>query len=152
MKNSGGGTYNPSLIIKEGVIIGYNFTALIADKCEIGKNTIIAHNVSIITENHGTDIENIVPLHAQPLNSAPVSIGDNCWVGCNVVFLPGSSIGNNCIVGANAVVGKDFPDNTIIGGIPARVLKNYDFEKHLWIKVKDDEDVFKDFKVKDRSD
>lgn len=69
-----------------------------------------------------------------------------------MVFLPGSSIGNNCIVGANAVVGKDFPDNTIIGGIPARVLKNYDFEKHLWIKVKDDEDVFKDFKVKDRSD
>ena len=111
---------------------------MIADKCRIGKNTILAHNVSIITENHGVDIENTVPLHAQKLRTGPCFIGSNCWIGCNVVMLPGSAIGNNSIVAANAVVNKKFPDNCMIGGIPARILKIYDFNKHSWIKCYDD--------------
>ena len=48
----------------------------------------------------------------------------NCWIGAGAVFLDGSSIGSGCIVSANAVVTKKFPDNVIIGGIPAKILKN----------------------------
>lgn len=139
----GGGGYNPSLIIGNGVNIQYFFTSLIADKCVIGENSIIAHNVSLITENHGDDIESDIPIHAQKLRTGPVSIGCNCWVGCNTVFLPDSAVGDNCIVAANSVVNRKFPAHCMIGGCPARILKIYDFEKHKWIKFYDDK-IIKD--------
>ena len=137
--NHSGGEYNPALIIGDGVIIQYQFTCLVADRCEIGNDTIIAHNVSIITESHGMDIESNTPFHAQRLKTGSCIIGNNCWIGCNVVFLPNSAIGNNCIVAANSVVNRKFPDNSMIGGSPAHILKTYDFEKHKWIRAYDDE-------------
>lgn len=144
-KSFGGGEYNPALIIEDGVIIGHNFTCLVADYCSIGKDTILAHNVSIISENHGIDVENNIPFHEQRLKTGSCIIGSNCWIGCNVVFLPNSAIGNNCIVAANSVVNKKFPDNCMIGGTPAHILKTYDFEQHKWIKVYET-------KIKDKKD
>ena len=140
---SGGGVY-PGFMIDDGVIIQHYFTCLVADNCRIGADTIIAHNVSIITENHGNEIERETPFHAQRLKTGPCHIGSNCWVGCNVVFLPNSEIGDNCIVAANSVVNRKFPDNCMIGGTPARILKTYDFEKHEWIRVYDDKIKYKE--------
>ena len=135
-----GGVYNPELVIGDGVIIQYFFTCLIADRCEIGANTIIAHNVSIITENHGNNIESKAPLHAQMLKTDTCKIGKNCWIGCNTVLLPGAAIGDNCIVAANSVVNKKFHDNCLIGGTPARILKTYDFNSHKWVKYYENSD------------
>ena len=53
----------------------------------------------------------------------PVSIGDDVWVGGNVTILPGVHIGNNVIIAAGAVVTKDVPDNTLVGGVPARFIR-----------------------------
>ena len=64
-----------------------------------------------------------VPPLQRPLSSKPVKIGDNAWIGDNVTILPGVSLGNNVIVGANAVVTKSFPDNSVIAGVPAKVIK-----------------------------
>ena len=54
----------------------------------------------------------------------PVEIGNDVWIGGNVTILPGITIGNNVVVAAGAVVTKDVPDNCVVGGVPARILKN----------------------------
>ena len=53
----------------------------------------------------------------------PVKIGNDVWIGGNVTILPGVTIGNNVVVAAGAVVTKDVPDNCVVGGVPARVIK-----------------------------
>jgi maltose O-acetyltransferase len=53
----------------------------------------------------------------------PVRIGNDVWIGGNVTILPGVTIGNNVVVAAGAVINKDVPDNTLVGGVPARVIK-----------------------------
>ena len=53
----------------------------------------------------------------------PVTIGDDVWIGGNVTILPGVAIGNNVVVAAGAVVTKDVPDNCVVGGVPAKIIK-----------------------------
>ena len=124
--------YNPQIIFEDGVIVGYNCTFFGTHTLRIGQDTILAGGCMVTTENHGIDPESKVPYHAQPLTSAPVSIGSGCWLGQNVCVLPGVRIGNKCIIGANAVVNKDIPDYSIAAGVPAKVLKTYNFDKHVW--------------------
>lgn len=124
----------PKLILEDGVIIGLNFTCLVADKVSIGKDTILASNVSIISENHGTNPESETPYHAQPLHTAPVLIGQGCWIGQNVSILPGVTIGDKCVIGSNSVVTKDIASYSLAVGCPARTIKTYDFTLHKWIK------------------
>lgn len=71
---------------------------------------------------------------AQPLVASPVTIGRGCWIGEKVSIMPGVVLGNKCVVGANSVVTKSFPDYCIIGGIPARIIKKYDFIEHRWVR------------------
>jgi acetyltransferase-like isoleucine patch superfamily enzyme len=53
----------------------------------------------------------------------PIVIGNDCWIGTRVIILPGVHLGNKCIVAAGAVVTRSFPDNSIIGGVPAKLIK-----------------------------
>jgi maltose O-acetyltransferase len=55
--------------------------------------------------------------------AAPVRIGNDVWIGGNVTILPGVTIGNNVVVAAGAVVTKDVPDNSLVGGVPARLIR-----------------------------
>jgi acetyltransferase-like isoleucine patch superfamily enzyme len=90
---------------------------------EIGDNTIFGNYVSIHPENHNySDLSK--PIREQGVNSkGGVKIGKNCWIGAKVTILDGTKIGDNCIVAAGAVVTGEFPDNTIIGGVPAKIIK-----------------------------
>jgi len=94
----------------------------------IGKGTYIAPNVGLITENH--NLSNL-DLHDEPED---IIVGENCWIGMNVVILPGVILGKNTVVGAGAVVTKSFEHgNCIIGGVPAKKIR--DLDNHPQIKL-----------------
>lgn len=85
---------------------------------KIGKNVILASNVSVISQNH--DNNN----YEKYIIEKPICIADNCWIGTQVVILPGVELGKHTIVAAGAVVTKSFPEgNQIIGGNPATIIK-----------------------------
>ena len=88
-----------------GVILG--------DGCQIG------HNVVFATLNHG-----LAPEDRQTTYPAPIVLGKNVWVGSNSTILQGVTIGDNAVVGAGAVVTKDVPENTIVGGVPAKIIRH----------------------------
>lgn len=82
----------------------------------IGEDTIFARNVCIISANHNaSDLKSHLP-------ERPIHIGKKCWIGANAVILPGVHLGDQVIVGAGSVVTQDFPDKSVIAGVPARIL------------------------------
>lgn len=89
----------------------------------IGKNTIIGQYFSTHPENHNfSDINKLIRL--QGVTRKGIRIGENCWIGSKVTILDGVSIGDNCVIAAGAVVTKDFPKCSTIGGVPAKILKS----------------------------
>ncbi len=86
----------------------------------IGHHCFVGPNCGIYTAIHPT------LAHERNLGlekALPVCIGDNCWIGADVTFLPGVKVGNNCIIGAKSLVNKDIPDGVIAVGNPCRVLR-----------------------------
>lgn len=88
----------------------------------IGDDVIFGNYVSLHSENHNYSQENI-PIRLQGVNRKGIVIGNNCWIGAKATILDGAEIGNGCIVAAGAVVRGKFPDNSIIGGVPAKIIK-----------------------------
>ena len=84
----------------------------------IGNNVLIGHNVSLLTLNHDER-----PKFRQNIYPKPISIGDNVWIGSNATILQGITIGDGAIIGANAVVTKDVTENTIVAGVPAKIIR-----------------------------
>lgn len=84
----------------------------------IGDGTLIGHNVVLATINHDLD-----PLKRGDNILAPIIIGERVWIGASATILPGVRIGDGAVVAAGAVVTKDVPENVVVGGVPARVLK-----------------------------
>ena len=112
--------YGYNIEVGENFFANYNFTALDVGRIRIGDNAQIAPNVSIYTAGH--------PIHQESRNSSyeygiAVDIGDNVWIGGNVVILPGVTIGDNAVIGAGSVVTKDIPANVIAAGNPCRVIR-----------------------------
>lgn len=92
----------------------------------IGKKVILGPNPTIITGDHRTDIigKFIIDSHEKlPENDAPVVIEDDVWTGANVTILKGVTIGRGSVIAAGAIVTKSCPPYSIIGGVPAKVLK-----------------------------
>lgn len=84
----------------------------------IGDGTLIGHNVVLATLNHAKS-----PKDRGTMIPAPIRIGKHVWIGSNSTILPGVTIGDGAIVAAGAVVSKDVPENTIVGGVPATILR-----------------------------
>ncbi|MDY0089273.1 MAG: acyltransferase [Flavobacteriaceae bacterium] len=88
----------------------------------IGNNVIMGSYISFHSENHiFNDLTK--PIREQGVTSEGIILGNNIWVGAKVTFLDGCKIGNNSVVAAGAVVRGEFPDNVVIGGVPAKILK-----------------------------
>ncbi|WP_228530281.1 sugar O-acetyltransferase [Tamlana sp. I1] len=111
--------------IKAGKNLFMNFSCCILDVAEvtIGDNCMFGPHVQIYTATH--------PLEFKARNSGkeyakPITIGDNVWIGGNATICPGVSLGNNVVVGSGAVVTKSFPDNVVIAGNPAKIIKTID--------------------------
>ena len=130
-----GSKYKPSVIIGDNVFIGNRFSILWAAPIEIGKNTLIASDVMISSENHGINPESAETYGAVPLDAEPVEIGDGCWLGEKSCIMPGVVLGRRCIVAASAVVTKSFPPYSLVAGVPAKVIKVYNFATHQWESV-----------------
>jgi len=85
---------------------------------EIGNGVLIGHNVTLATLKHDER-----PDYRQNIYPKPIKIGDNVWIGSNATILQGVTIGNGAIIGANAVVTKNVPENTIVAGVPAKIIR-----------------------------
>lgn len=101
-------------------LANYHVTILDIAPVYIGNYVMIAPNTLITTVNHP---ERPSGRRAHLGIAEPVKIGDDVWIGANVTILPGVTIGNNVIVAAGAVVTKDVPDNVLVAGVPAKVIK-----------------------------
>lgn len=138
----GANSHKKSLFIGENARIG-DYVHINADyEVRIGDNVLMASKIFISDTNHGnyngdnqsSPFEN--PSERECFYKS-VLIGNNVWIGENVVILPGSKIGNGCIIGANTVInGKSYPDNCIIAGSPGRIVKEYNLVKKTWEKFK----------------
>lgn len=89
----------------------------------IGKNVMMGPDVVFINQNHNfSDPDK--PLQEQGyIESEPIVVGDNTWIGTRAIILPGLKIGKNVIIGAASVVTKDVPDYAIVGSNPARIIR-----------------------------
>lgn len=111
------------------------------DNVTIGNNVLIASRVFISDHNHGRfdgdDIVNspMISPELRPLSSSPVFIGDNVWVGENVCILPGLTIGRGAVIGAGSVVTKNVPENSVVAGNPAKVIRIFDTITNKWLRV-----------------
>ena len=89
----------------------------------LGDSALIGHNVVLATLNHDEE-----PVKRHILHPAPIVLGKNVWIGANATVVPGVSIGDGAVVAAGAVVTKDVPPNVVVGGVPARILKQIETE------------------------
>lgn len=102
---------------------GLGINCRISGKTLIGNNVMMGPNVSIFTKNHIFDRMDI-PMNLQGMSDErSVVIEDDVWIGANVIILPGVTISKGSIIGAGAVVTKNVPEYTVVGGNPAKLLK-----------------------------
>lgn len=130
-------------IVGGKIIFGKNFT--MGDNCQlerqggltIGDDVLLASRVFIGTTSHRKyvgerqDSPTTKP-NERKIYYQSVEIGNNCWIGNGVVILSGVTIGNGCIVGANSVITKNIPDECMVVGVPARIIKKYSKDTGRW--------------------
>jgi lipopolysaccharide O-acetyltransferase len=108
--------------IGEGTAIGNDFVIAAADSIKVGRGCLIGYRVTLMDYSHITG-PGIAPVTSGFVQGRAVSIGEKCFIGCNVVIMPGVKLGENCVVGANSVVTKSFEAGSVIAGAPARFLR-----------------------------
>jgi maltose O-acetyltransferase len=116
-----------SMFIEIGDYSELGTNSIIQSNTSIGNNVIMGPDVKIFTRNHKYDSVDI-PIQFQGHTEEKVTIGNDVWLGANVIITPGVNIGNHVIVAAGSVVTKDIPDFAIVGGVPAKVIKYRQFQ------------------------
>lgn len=122
IRHYGNETFQPRLTIGDRTFAEYRLHVSCASSVTIGSDVLIAGDVFISDLQHGFGAPGKNPLR-QPLLVKSVRIGDACWLGERCVILPGVELGTGCVVGAGAVVTKSFPANSIVAGVPARLIR-----------------------------
>lgn len=128
------------LIIGRNCKMGDNVHIVANEKVVIGDNCLMASKIFISDTSHGdysnitTDSSPDVPPDERAFYMKPVSIGNNVWIGENVCILLGVSIGNGSVIGANSLVNRDIPDNCMVAGSPAKIIKRWDDRSNKWTK------------------
>jgi acetyltransferase-like isoleucine patch superfamily enzyme len=107
----------------KGVFVNHDCSFLDMGGITIEDNVLIGPKVSLITENHPLN-----PADRRALIASAIVVKKNAWIGAGAIILPGVTIGENAVVAAGAVVSKNVEANTIVGGVPAKWLKNIDTE------------------------
>jgi acetyltransferase-like isoleucine patch superfamily enzyme len=106
------------ITIGKRVYVNHACTFLDMGGITLEDDVLIGPKVNLVTENHPLD-----PVNRRALICKPIVIKRNAWIGAAATILPGVTIGENAVVAAGAVVSKDVPANTVVGGVPAKVIK-----------------------------
>ncbi len=117
---TGHGDIYSRLTIGEECWINIRLVLNLGDTVTIGDRVSIGHEVMLLTDSHAMGGER---QRASDLISMPIVIGDGVWIGARAIVLPGVTIGNSSVVAAGAVVASDVPANVLVGGVPARVIR-----------------------------
>lgn len=112
----------PNILIGDGTFIGRGCEFNISEQVRIGHHCLIASGVKFIDHDHGTELGTF--MGSQPASISPITIEDDVWIGVNAVILQGVHIGTGAIVAAGAVVRSKVAPYEVVGGVPARIIKN----------------------------
>ncbi|MGH7930194.1 MAG: acyltransferase [Candidatus Binatia bacterium] len=125
--------FSPCIQFGHRVSSSGNLVIGAAQRVTIGDDVMFASNVTLLDNFHGFD-DPYEPYKYQPLcRIAPVEVKRGCWIGQNVVIMPGVEIGEMSIIGANSVVTESLPPRVIAVGAPARVIKQWDKDRQEWV-------------------
>ena len=113
--------HGTGIILGENVFMNYDCIMLDGGYIRIGKHTLIGPHCQFYTPQHPMDY---VDRREEKETAYPITIGEDCWLGGNVVVCPGVTIGNRCIIAAGSVVTKDIPDDSLAAGVPAVVKRS----------------------------
>lgn len=113
--------HGTGIILGENVFMNYDCIMLDGGYIRIGKHTLIGPHCQFYTPQHPMDY---VERREEKETAYPITIGEDCWLGGNVVVCPGVTIGNRCIIAAGSVVTKDIPDDSLAAGVPAVVKRS----------------------------
>ena len=138
---AGNNSSSKKLIFGKDVQLNDYVHIVAMDNVTIGDNVLMASHVFISDNSHGSykgddnDTNPNTPPIQREYATAPVSIGDNTWIGEGVMIMPGVNIGKGCVIGAHSIVNKSIPDYSIAVGSPAKVIKKFNFEANRWQRV-----------------
>lgn len=120
------------VIIGKQTLIG--MSNVIIGPVKIGNNVIIAQNVVISGLNHDYHDVNS-PISSQKIITSVITIEDDCWIAANAVITAGVSIGKHSVIAAGCIVTKSVPAFSVVAGNPGKIIKKYDIQQKLWVKV-----------------
>jgi acetyltransferase-like isoleucine patch superfamily enzyme len=110
------------VVIGAKTVLGQDCTISAYKRVRIGEQCVIADRAMFIDFDHGV-IEVERPIRQQGIYKRDVIVGSNCWIGYGACILRGVRVGDNAIVGSNSVVTRDVPANSVVGGVPAKVIR-----------------------------
>ena len=114
--------FGDRITMAEGVVVNFNAVMLDCGGITIGAHTLIGPNCQLLTPDHP---HNYLERRQTVETGLPIHIGDDCWLGGGVIVCPGVTIGNRVIIGAGSVVTHDIPDDVVVTGNPARIIKGH---------------------------
>ncbi|MBD2232357.1 acyltransferase [Phormidium tenue] len=130
--------FTPEILIDDGAYIGNACHIVACNRVTVGKGVLIADRCYLSDNLHDYRDVDCSIRENQLLVPGEVKIGDNSWIGENVCIYGAVTVGKHCVVGANSVLTKSIPDYSVAVGVPARVVKRYDFVGQRWCKTDGD--------------
>ena len=112
--------YGYNLKVGKGFYANHGCTILDCNLVKIGDNCLLAPHVVISAATHPLEAE---ARTAGVETTAPITLGNNCWLGANSTTIPGVTLGDGVVVGAGAVVTRSFPSNVVVAGVPAKIIR-----------------------------